>query len=415
MSVQRVVESPRVTKPYSDEQWRAVDAFGRRIEQQLAADDVRVTIGGEPTFVAMDDPDAPEWNTAATGPTKRRFAADLIQQLRARFAPGGLLHYGQGKWYPGEQLPRWAFSLYWRRDGKALWRDGQADRRGERRLRRDGRAGTRAPARAWRTRSSSTPTRPCRRTRILGTSSARNASCPRISIRPPTASTIPWRGRGSRASSSEAWTSPSATCLPVQRWNAAASPAKRWSTERLDHALGQVVRRAGRLAARVSLAAAVAASSAAVAVSARRARRSVRRARRAAGPAPGAAAVLAAARSARRGASGRRSQLTAPGTPCAHGHRGRAARRASVRVHAARGRARGLPRSARGRRGRERRARLADSPRRLRAAARSAVERDQGDARPRRHRGQRAAGRRAGTRCARSPKVFTRTRITRGS
>ena len=125
MSVQRVVESPRVTKPYSDEQWRAVDAFGRRIEQQLAADDVRITIGGEPTFVAMDDPDAPEWNTAATGPTKRRFAADLIQRLRARFAPGGLLHYGQGKWYPGEQLPRWAFSLYWRRDGKVLWRDGK--------------------------------------------------------------------------------------------------------------------------------------------------------------------------------------------------------------------------------------------------------------------------------------------------
>ena len=122
MSVQRIVESPRVTKPYSEEQWHAVDAFGRRVEQQLSADDVRVTIGGEPTFVAMDDADAPEWNTAATGPTKRRFAADLIHRLRARFAPRGLLHYGQGKWYPGEQLPRWAFSLYWRRDGKDLWR-----------------------------------------------------------------------------------------------------------------------------------------------------------------------------------------------------------------------------------------------------------------------------------------------------
>jgi uncharacterized protein (DUF2126 family)/transglutaminase-like putative cysteine protease len=125
MSVQRVVESPRVTKPYNDEQWRAIDAFGRRIERQLEGDDVRVTIGGEPTFVAMDDPDSPEWNTAATGPTKRRLAADLIQRLRARFAPQGLLHYGQGKWYPGEQLPRWAFSLYWRRDGKALWNDGE--------------------------------------------------------------------------------------------------------------------------------------------------------------------------------------------------------------------------------------------------------------------------------------------------
>jgi len=123
MSVRRIVESPRVTKPYSEAQWRVIDAFGAHIERQLAADDVRITIGGEPTFVAMDDPDAPEWNTAAAGPTKRRFAADLIQRLRARFAPHGLLHYGQGKWYPGEQLPRWAFNLYWRRDGKPLWND----------------------------------------------------------------------------------------------------------------------------------------------------------------------------------------------------------------------------------------------------------------------------------------------------
>jgi uncharacterized protein (DUF2126 family) len=122
MSMQRVIESPRVTKPYSDQQWLAIDEFGQDIDRQLSRYDVRVTIGGEPTFVAMDDPDAPEWNTAAVGPTKRRYAADLIERLRARFAPQGLLHYGQGKWYPGEQLPRWAFSLYWRRDTKPIWR-----------------------------------------------------------------------------------------------------------------------------------------------------------------------------------------------------------------------------------------------------------------------------------------------------
>jgi uncharacterized protein (DUF2126 family)/transglutaminase-like putative cysteine protease len=122
MSVRRVVESPRVTKPYGDEQWQAIDAFGQRIDARLAEDDVRVTIGGEPTFVAMDDPDAPEWNTAAVGPTKRLFAADLVQRLRSRFAPHGLLHFGQGKWYPGEQLPRWAFSLYWRRDREPILR-----------------------------------------------------------------------------------------------------------------------------------------------------------------------------------------------------------------------------------------------------------------------------------------------------
>ncbi len=123
MSVRRILESPRVTKPYSEEQWQEIDAFGQRLDRELAAGDVRITIGGEPTFVAIDSPDAAEWNTAAVGPTKRERAADLIKRLRDRFAPGGLLHYGQGKWYPGEQLPRWAFSLFWRRDGRPIWND----------------------------------------------------------------------------------------------------------------------------------------------------------------------------------------------------------------------------------------------------------------------------------------------------
>jgi uncharacterized protein (DUF2126 family) len=123
MTVTRIHEDPRVTRPYADAQWRDILALGEQVDREFAAGDVRLTMGGEPTFVSIDDMDGPEWNTAALGPAKRKLAGGLLQRLRERFAPGGLLHFGQGKWYPGEPLPRWALTCLWREDGKPVWRD----------------------------------------------------------------------------------------------------------------------------------------------------------------------------------------------------------------------------------------------------------------------------------------------------
>ncbi|GHB08429.1 transglutaminase family protein [Salinicola rhizosphaerae] len=123
MTLSRIHEDPRVTRPYSESQWQAIQQLGEQVDQRLIAGDVRLTMGGEPTFVAIDDMEAPEWNIAAQGPTKRRMAGALLKRLRAAFAPQGLLHYRQGKWYPGEPLPRWALACYWRRDGLPVWRD----------------------------------------------------------------------------------------------------------------------------------------------------------------------------------------------------------------------------------------------------------------------------------------------------
>lgn len=123
MNVTRIHEDPRVTLPYTDEQWEAINAFGRSIDQHLAGGDVRLTMGGEPTFVSIDDMESEEWRIAALGSHKRQLAGDLIWRLKRRWAPGGFMHLGQGKWYPGESLPRWALRCYWRLDGEPIWRD----------------------------------------------------------------------------------------------------------------------------------------------------------------------------------------------------------------------------------------------------------------------------------------------------
>jgi uncharacterized protein (DUF2126 family)/transglutaminase-like putative cysteine protease len=121
MSVRRVNEAPRPSKPFTEEDWARVEQLAHQVDADLVAQDVRLTMGGEPTFVGIDEPESLEWNVDAMGPNKRSRGMALIQCLREKMAPGALLHYGQGKWYPGEPLPRWALSCYWRADGVAVW------------------------------------------------------------------------------------------------------------------------------------------------------------------------------------------------------------------------------------------------------------------------------------------------------
>ncbi|WP_163835605.1 transglutaminase family protein [Spartinivicinus ruber] len=119
--VTRIRETPRVTKPYSDQQWTDINDLGDIVDAQLSELGVELTMGGEPTFISIDDMESPQWNTAADGKEKRQLAHNLFIKLEQTFAEGGFRHYGQGKWYPGEQLPRWQYACYWRKDGESIW------------------------------------------------------------------------------------------------------------------------------------------------------------------------------------------------------------------------------------------------------------------------------------------------------
>ena len=122
-TVKRIHEDPRVTKPYAEDQWQLIDKLGKNVDRKLKQQKLKLTMGGEPTFVSIDDMEGEEWSSKALGEDKLRLSSELLLSLKEHFAENGLLHHGQGKWYPGEELPRWALGLFWRTDNKPLWHD----------------------------------------------------------------------------------------------------------------------------------------------------------------------------------------------------------------------------------------------------------------------------------------------------
>jgi len=123
MAIRRLNDPRRPSKPFTEQDWLRIREVAHSVDAELKVQDVRLTMGGEPTYVGIDEPESPQWNIDAAGSMKRTRGLALIQGLREGMASGGLLHYGQGKWYPGEAVPRWALSCYWRVDGIPIWED----------------------------------------------------------------------------------------------------------------------------------------------------------------------------------------------------------------------------------------------------------------------------------------------------
>ena len=191
MKVERIWEAPRVTKPYTEEQWARDRELGpRRSMRSCWRGDVRLTMGGEPTFVSVDDPDGAEWNTAALGPNKRRLAIELFNRLkrstrrRACRISARASGIRASSCRAGRSTASGAATASRSGSNPALFADETQDRgvdgrRGQRISRRRRRAARRAR------RSTCSP-----RTKTCSTTCGASAACRRTSIRSTRASKI---------------------------------------------------------------------------------------------------------------------------------------------------------------------------------------------------------------------------------
>lgn len=111
-----------MSPPYTAAHWEKIQACGHAVEASLRRSGVRLTMGGEPTFVPVH-PEGAEWRTAALGPTKLAYARRLAHELVRTSWPGAVILETSGKHYPGEPLPRWTLLVQKRADAHPVWRD----------------------------------------------------------------------------------------------------------------------------------------------------------------------------------------------------------------------------------------------------------------------------------------------------
>jgi uncharacterized protein (DUF2126 family) len=120
MQVTRIHESPRVTKPYTEEQWQEVLLWA-----PPSTASCKLVTCGSPWAASR-----PSWRWAtAMRRMEHRCAGSDQAGLRHRTGPQTpqrirawrLPAFRPGQVVPGEQLPRWALSICWRADGRPCW------------------------------------------------------------------------------------------------------------------------------------------------------------------------------------------------------------------------------------------------------------------------------------------------------
>ncbi|MGI9212205.1 MAG: transglutaminase family protein, partial [Methylococcaceae bacterium] len=120
VKVKRLLAMP-TPNPYTEAQWADLNASGRRVNELLTEQGIRLANSQTLSFVSLAHAYAPEWSTVALGGNKRPLAEELLHRLQQQWATGGIVQETQGEWFGGETLPRWQLQVYFRNDGLPLW------------------------------------------------------------------------------------------------------------------------------------------------------------------------------------------------------------------------------------------------------------------------------------------------------